>query len=222
MVWVGSSQINLPLACHASRYKSASAVQITGFHIWGWFYYQYNVRTIKSHKTHLTILHGWKFITNGTYDPGVHYWTYYPCILSFKNTYKLTKFSLFNKFTYISVWVWYGISKGMFEIPHKIFYPYIERCNFYTQRLRNYELSDLWVQTCFWNAPWTWSSLCMQMSQVPSPANDKPSIRSHRCSLQSSSDTNDFKWYLKFFWLSDIFLCSGYISKMTPILSAVS
>ena len=26
-----------------------------------------------------------------------------------------------------------GISKGTFEIPHKISYPYIERCEFYSQ-----------------------------------------------------------------------------------------
>ena len=26
-----------------------------------------------------------------------------------------------------------GISKGTFEIPHKISYPYIERCGFYSQ-----------------------------------------------------------------------------------------
>ena len=26
-----------------------------------------------------------------------------------------------------------GISKGTFEIPHKISYPYIERCRFYPQ-----------------------------------------------------------------------------------------
>ena len=26
----------------------------------------------------------------------------------------------------------YNISKGTFEIPHKIFYPYIEICNFDT------------------------------------------------------------------------------------------
>ena len=25
-----------------------------------------------------------------------------------------------------------GISKGTFEIPHKISYPYIERCEFYS------------------------------------------------------------------------------------------
>ena len=27
----------------------------------------------------------------------------------------------------------YGISKGTFEIPHKIAYPYLERCRFYPQ-----------------------------------------------------------------------------------------
>ena len=26
-----------------------------------------------------------------------------------------------------------GISKGTFEIPHKISHPYIERCGFYSQ-----------------------------------------------------------------------------------------
>ena len=26
-----------------------------------------------------------------------------------------------------------GIAKGTFEIPHKISYPYIERCGFYSQ-----------------------------------------------------------------------------------------
>ena len=34
------------------------------------------------------------------------------------------------------------ISKGIFEIPHKISYPYIERYDFYA-KLKIYELSDL-------------------------------------------------------------------------------
>ena len=36
----------------------------------------------------------------------------------------------------------YGISKGTFEIPHKISYPYIERCFFYTM-FKYQELVDL-------------------------------------------------------------------------------
>ena len=35
-----------------------------------------------------------------------------------------------------------GISKGTFEIPHKISYAYIQRCGF-----------DLRAHKCFWNAP---------------------------------------------------------------------
>ena len=45
-----------------------------------------------------------------------------------------------------------GISKGTFEIPHKISYPYIERCGFYSQ-VKIYELLDLRAHKCFWNGP---------------------------------------------------------------------
>ena len=45
-----------------------------------------------------------------------------------------------------------GISKGTFEIPHKISYQYIERCGFYSQ-VKILELLDLRAQKCFWNAP---------------------------------------------------------------------
>ena len=45
-----------------------------------------------------------------------------------------------------------GISKGNFEIPHKISYPYIERCGFYSQ-VKIQELLDLRAHKCFWNAP---------------------------------------------------------------------
>ena len=45
-----------------------------------------------------------------------------------------------------------GISKVPFEIPHKISYPYIERCDFYTT-LKLYELLDLRAHMRFWNAP---------------------------------------------------------------------
>ena len=45
-----------------------------------------------------------------------------------------------------------GISKGTFEIRHKISYPYIERCYFYTT-LKFQELLDLRAHKCFWNAP---------------------------------------------------------------------
>ena len=45
-----------------------------------------------------------------------------------------------------------GISKVPFEIPHKIFYPYIERWWFYTI-LNISELLDLRAHKCFWNAP---------------------------------------------------------------------
>ena len=47
-----------------------------------------------------------------------------------------------------------GISKVPFEIPHKICYPYIEECDFYTT-LTFWELLDLRAHTRFWNAPWT-------------------------------------------------------------------
>ena len=46
-----------------------------------------------------------------------------------------------------------GISKGTFEIPHKISYPYIERCDVYTTKLKFQELLDLRAHKCFWNAP---------------------------------------------------------------------
>ena len=45
-----------------------------------------------------------------------------------------------------------GISKGTFEIPHKISYPYIERCEFYSQ-VKFSELLDLRAHKSFWNAP---------------------------------------------------------------------
>ena len=45
-----------------------------------------------------------------------------------------------------------GISNGTFEIPHKIFYPYIKK--YYLNTLLTiYELSDLRAHTYFWNAP---------------------------------------------------------------------
>ena len=45
-----------------------------------------------------------------------------------------------------------GISKGTFEIPHKISYPHIERCNFYTT-LQFEELLDSRARKYFWKAP---------------------------------------------------------------------
>ena len=45
-----------------------------------------------------------------------------------------------------------GISNGTFQIPHKISYPYIERCGFYSQ-VKIEELLDLRAQKCFWNIP---------------------------------------------------------------------
>ena len=45
-----------------------------------------------------------------------------------------------------------GISKGTFEIPHKISYPYLERCRFYLQ-VKILELLELRALTRFWNAP---------------------------------------------------------------------
>ena len=52
------------------------------------------------------------------------------------------------------------ISKVPFEIPHKISYPYIERCTFYTQ-FQFQELLDLRAHMCFLNAPgpFTWTGL---------------------------------------------------------------
>ena len=47
-----------------------------------------------------------------------------------------------------------GISKGTFEIPHKISYPYIGRFDFYTE-MKFYEFLDLRAHKCFWNAPCT-------------------------------------------------------------------
>ena len=48
-----------------------------------------------------------------------------------------------------------GISKGTFEIPHKISHPYIERCGFYSPA-KIQELLDLRAEKCFWNAPLNW------------------------------------------------------------------
>ena len=45
-----------------------------------------------------------------------------------------------------------GISKGTFEIPHKISCPYIEKYNFYTL-LKFEEFLDLRAHRPFWNAP---------------------------------------------------------------------
>ena len=45
-----------------------------------------------------------------------------------------------------------GILKVPFKIPHKIFYPYIERCAFYSQ-VKSYVLLDLRASILFWNAP---------------------------------------------------------------------
>ena len=45
-----------------------------------------------------------------------------------------------------------GISKGPFEIPHKISYSYIARYDFYAI-LKFHELLDLRAHNCFWNAP---------------------------------------------------------------------
>ena len=50
-----------------------------------------------------------------------------------------------------------GISKGTFEIPHKISYPYIERYDFY-RTIKLQELLDLKAHKCFWNAPWSRSA----------------------------------------------------------------
>ena len=41
-----------------------------------------------------------------------------------------------------------GITKVPFKIPHKISYPYIERCHFYTA-LKFQELLDLRAHKCF-------------------------------------------------------------------------
>ena len=43
--------------------------------------------------------------------------------------------------------------RSPFEIPHKISYPYIERCDFYTT-LKFKELLNLRSHKYFWNAPW--------------------------------------------------------------------
>ena len=59
----------------------------------------------------------------------------------FKNTYELLnpralKISILYKKNYLSMYgkdILCGISKGTFEIPHKISYTYIERCGFYSQ-----------------------------------------------------------------------------------------
>ena len=50
-----------------------------------------------------------------------------------------------------------GISKVPFEIPHKIPYQCIERCDFQTT-LKFLELLDLRAHMRFWNAPREWYS----------------------------------------------------------------
>ena len=45
-----------------------------------------------------------------------------------------------------------GISEVPFEIPHKISYPYIDRCIFYSG-VQASELSDLSARERFWNDP---------------------------------------------------------------------
>ena len=45
-----------------------------------------------------------------------------------------------------------GISKGTFEIPHKISCPYIQRCLFYAD-VKILELLDLRDFDRFWNCP---------------------------------------------------------------------
>ena len=45
-----------------------------------------------------------------------------------------------------------GISKGTFEIPHRISYPYIEICTFYPQE-KIQELLDLRAHKYFWPLP---------------------------------------------------------------------
>ena len=42
----------------------------------------------------------------------------------------------------------WGILKGTFEIPHKISYPYVERCSFYP-RVKLQGLLDLRAHKCF-------------------------------------------------------------------------
>ena len=44
----------------------------------------------------------------------------------------------------------YVISRVPFEIPHKISYPCIDRCTFYSQ-VKFLELLDLRVRKHFWN-----------------------------------------------------------------------
>ena len=44
------------------------------------------------------------------------------------------------------------ISRVPSEIPHKISYPYIERCVFYSA-MKMWELLDLRAHKCFWNGP---------------------------------------------------------------------
>ena len=57
----------------------------------------------------------------------------------------------------------YGISKVLFEIPHKISYPFIEWCAFYSQ-VKIWELLDLRAHTSFWNAP---LALLYQKANIP-------------------------------------------------------
>ena len=45
-----------------------------------------------------------------------------------------------------------GILKGTFKIPHKISYPYIERCRFYSH-VKIWELLDLRAHKCFLKRP---------------------------------------------------------------------
>ena len=57
---------------------------------------------------------------------------------------ELLAFHIWMKCTSFSVWVRYlsEITNGIFEIPHKIYWPYIERCDYFTA-LKCQELSNL-------------------------------------------------------------------------------
>ena len=68
---------------------------------------------------------------------------------------KSLNFNVVQKKTYLSMYgkvILCGISKGTFEIPHKISYPCIERCRLYSQ-VKIKELLDLRAHNSFLNAP---------------------------------------------------------------------
>ena len=136
-------------------------------------FFQINLHTlivwVFFHKN-TVVLQWWKHMFSSTFNTTVNLHAralvilclqpYVPPGGRFKNTYELLnlralKISKLHKnhiFQCMGKIILCGISKGTFEIPHKISYPYIERCVFYSQ-VKIQELFDLRAHKCFWNAP---------------------------------------------------------------------